>query len=197
MLILFLFQNLLWKKLFTNVSDEGTLFGWQGGSGGYLEYTFRRAAKELFGRDILDFDYKTVRRNNNDFREVKLEIEGQTVLSFAIAYGFRNIQNLVQKIKQGKSIPYHFIEVMACPSGCLNGGGQIRPQNDENPKQLLKRVESIYTQQLIMEPHINQSVQHIYHHFICDVPSSPKAISLFHTHYHPREKLVSNLVTQW
>lgn len=53
---------------------------------------------------------------NNDFREVTLEVEGETVLRFALAYGFRNIQNLVQKVKRGKS-PYHYIEVMACPSG--------------------------------------------------------------------------------
>lgn len=53
---------------------------------------------------------------NNDFREVTLEVDGETVLRFALAYGFRNIQNLVQKLKRGKS-PYHYVEVMACPSG--------------------------------------------------------------------------------
>lgn len=53
---------------------------------------------------------------NNDFREVTLEANGETVLRFALAYGFRNIQNLVQKLKRGKS-PYHYVEVMACPSG--------------------------------------------------------------------------------
>lgn len=53
---------------------------------------------------------------NADFREVTLEVDGEAVLRFATAYGFRNIQNLVQKIKRGKS-PYHYIEVMACPSG--------------------------------------------------------------------------------
>lgn len=53
---------------------------------------------------------------NNDFREVTLEVNGETVLRFALAYGFRNIQNLVQKLKRGKS-PYHYVEVMACPSG--------------------------------------------------------------------------------
>lgn len=53
---------------------------------------------------------------NPDFREVTLEKDGQEVLRFAIANGFRNIQNLVQKLKRGKS-PYHYVEVMACPSG--------------------------------------------------------------------------------
>ena len=53
---------------------------------------------------------------NKDFKEVTLESNGQILLKFALAYGFRNIQNLVQKVKRGKS-PYHFVEVMACPAG--------------------------------------------------------------------------------
>ena len=64
-------------------------------------------------------------RNNKDFREVTLkDDDGKVLLNFAAAYGFRSIQNLVQKMKRGKC-PYQFIEVMACPSGCLNGGGQV------------------------------------------------------------------------
>lgn len=55
---------------------------------------------------------------NPDFREITLERDGQVVLKFAIANGFRNIQNLVQKLKRGKT-PYHFVEVMACPSGMI------------------------------------------------------------------------------
>lgn len=53
---------------------------------------------------------------NKDFQEVTLERDGQVLLHFALAYGFRNIQNLVQKLKRGKC-PYHYVEVMACPSG--------------------------------------------------------------------------------
>lgn len=53
---------------------------------------------------------------NPDFQEAILEKDGQVVLRFAIANGFRNIQNLVQKLKRGKS-PYDFVEIMACPSG--------------------------------------------------------------------------------
>lgn len=53
---------------------------------------------------------------NKDFQEVTLEKDGAVLLCFASTYGFRNIQNLVQKLKRGKC-PYHFVEVMACPSG--------------------------------------------------------------------------------
>lgn len=55
---------------------------------------------------------------NPDFREVVLEENGRVLLQFAIANGFRNIQNLVQKMKRGKT-NYHYVEVMACPSGIL------------------------------------------------------------------------------
>jgi len=64
-------------------------------------------------------------RNNKDFRDVSLlDEDGKVLLHFAAAYGFRSIQNLVQKMKRGKCT-YHYVEVMACPSGCLNGGGQV------------------------------------------------------------------------
>lgn len=52
-------------------------------------------------------------------REVTVDINGQPPLKFAIAYGFRNIQNIVQKVKRGK-LPYQFVEIMACPSGMTN-----------------------------------------------------------------------------
>lgn len=84
------------------------------GSGGYSDHIFKYAAKELFNEDINTLEYKNLR--NPDFKEVILEKNGQILLRFAIANGFRNIQNLVQKLKRGKST-YHFVEVMACPSG--------------------------------------------------------------------------------
>lgn len=67
-------------------------------------------------------------------------------MKFAAAYGFRNIQNLVQKMKRGKC-PYHFVEVMACPSGCLNGGGQIKPDvlnSVSESKELVAKVDQVY-----------------------------------------------------
>ncbi|NXT60755.1 NARFL factor, partial [Chaetops frenatus] len=85
-----------------------------GGSGGYLEHIFRNAAQELFGIHVGSIHYKPLK--NKDFQEVTLERDGVVLLQFALAYGFRNIQNLVQKLKRGKC-PYHYVEVMACPSG--------------------------------------------------------------------------------
>ncbi|KAH8037923.1 hypothetical protein HPB51_018411 [Rhipicephalus microplus] len=83
------------------------------GSGGYSEYVFVEAARLLFHHRPEEVVFKALR--NQDFREVTLELDGETVLRFAIANGFRNIQNVVQKMKRAKC-PYHFIEIMACPA---------------------------------------------------------------------------------
>lgn len=117
-----------------------------GGSGGYLEYVLKHAAQELFEIEVENLQYTLV-RNNKDFREVVVKDNNsdKVLLRFAAAYGFKSIQNLVQKIKR-KKCTYHFVEVMACPSGCLNGGGQIKPENlDKNEqKEHLKQTEMVY-----------------------------------------------------
>ena len=75
--------------------------------------------------------------------ELSLTVGGEQVLRFCRAYGFRNIQNVVRRLKAGIS-PYHYIELMACPGGCANGGGQPRPPPIEaqTRRQL---VEKLYT----------------------------------------------------
>ena len=94
-----------------------------GGSGGYAEAVLIDAAKKLFNYDLNRENIIYKQLKNVDFKEMILEIDGEVKLRFALAYGFRNIQNFVQKIKKN-NCPYHYIEVMACPSGCLNGGGK-------------------------------------------------------------------------
>ena len=87
------------------------------------DFIVRFMAKTLYSEEIETLTYKTLK--NADFREVILEKDGKTLLKFAIANGFRNIQNLVQKLKR-KRCDYDFVEVLACPSGCVNGGAQLR-----------------------------------------------------------------------
>ena len=84
---------------------------------GYAEYIFARAVKEIYAEEPI-IEIKTTRR-----RDV-LEIEFKD-LKFCIATGFQNIQNLIREIKNNKC-KYSYVEVMACPNGCLNGGGQPR-----------------------------------------------------------------------
>ena len=99
---------------------------------------------------------------NKDLKECQLVVNGQVVLRFASAYGFRNIQNIIRNIKRGKC-EYEYIEVMACPGGCLNGGGQIKPKDFKlEPKQVLEILEAqmadIKNRQIVHNPEENQSV---------------------------------------
>jgi iron only hydrogenase large subunit-like protein len=116
------------------------------------------------------------------------------VLRFAIANGFRNIQNLVQKLKRSKS-NYHFVEIMACPSGCLNGGAQIRPQMNQSTRELTIELEEMYKNLPRSEPE-NQDVRHIYREFLND--SSEESVQKFlHTSYHAVEKMNTALNIKW
>ncbi|KAH1105890.1 hypothetical protein J1N35_009658 [Gossypium stocksii] len=85
------------------------------GSGDYAETVFQYSAKVLFRREIDGpLDFRIIR--NSDFRELSLEVEGKTVLNFAICYGFQNLQNIARKVKTRKC-DNQFVEVMACTSG--------------------------------------------------------------------------------
>ncbi|XDV13666.1 hypothetical protein PO909_002033 [Leuciscus waleckii] len=179
--------------MFSNVCGEELLRHAGSGSGGYLHHIYKHAAKQLFGVEVDELTYKTVK--NKDFQEVTLEKDGQVLLRFAAAYGFRNIQNLVQKLKRGKS-PYHFVEVMACPSGCLNGGGQLKPSSDQSNKELLQQVEESYNGERTTVPEEDSRVAELYQRWVESV-GEEKARQLLHTQYHAVEKNNSGLTIKW
>ncbi|CAM9526062.1 unnamed protein product [Bubo scandiacus] len=163
-----------------------------GGSGGYLEHVYKYAAKELFGIQVDTIQYKPLK--NKDFQEVTLEKEGVVLLQFALAYGFRNIQNLVQKLKRGKS-PYHYVEVMACPSGCLNGGGQIK-LDGESSKDQLQQVERLYESLKTTIPEENWTVKELYEQWLGGTESE-KAARALHTEYHAVERASTGFNIKW
>lgn len=109
-----------------------------GGSGGYLEYIFRRAASELF--EVPDAKVVYQSRRNPDFREVTLTIDGTVKLRFASAYGMKSIQTIVRQIKNQKC-KFQFVEIMACPKGCNNGGGQLAAPDGVNDLNHFESVE--------------------------------------------------------
>ncbi|KAJ3673267.1 hypothetical protein LUZ60_006641 [Juncus effusus] len=182
-------------RMLTNMDEKGNLYGVSGGSGGYAETVFKHAAKILFGKEIQgQVDFKTLR--NSDFREAVLEVEGKQVLKFALCYGFRNLRNIVTKIKSGKC-DYHFVEVMACPSGCLNGGGQLKPKKDQTGKELIQQLESLYMQDVIIKsPFENPIAKQLYEEWLGE-PGSEKAKKYLHTEYHPVVKSVASQLTNW
>ncbi|XP_060027678.1 nuclear prelamin A recognition factor isoform X2 [Erinaceus europaeus] len=159
-------------------------------SDGYLAHVFRHAAKELFNKDVREVTYRTLR--NKDFQEVTLEKDGEVLLRFAAAYGFRNIQNVVLKLKRGK-FPYHFVEVLACPRGCLNGKGQAQTEDGHADKALLQQMEAIYTDIPVRPPESSAHMQKLYQEWL-DGADSPRVQEALHTAHQDPVYPVSNLL---
>ncbi|KAL2297613.1 hypothetical protein Nmel_016162 [Mimus melanotis] len=162
-------------------------------SDGYLEHIFKHAAKELFGMDVKEITYKALK--NKDFQEVTLEKDGETVLRFAAAYGFRNIQNMVLKLKKGKFF-YHFVEVLACPGGCLNGKGQAQTEDGKPDRALLAQMEEVYTAIPVRLPETNLHVQRMYQDWL-EGMDSRKVQDTLHTTYSAVSQSTSSLDIKW
>ncbi|XP_033221424.1 probable cytosolic Fe-S cluster assembly factor GL21135 isoform X2 [Belonocnema kinseyi] len=183
------------QKPFGNYNQlECNIWSHQGsGSGGYADYIFRYAAKNLFQEPNAKLELKSLR--NPDFQEAVLEKNGKMVLRFAVANGFRNIQNLMQKLKRGKC-SYHYVEVMACPSGCLNGGAQIRPQDKSHLRELVMKMEEVYSKLPQSNPEENLVLIDLYKTWLGG-DHSEKANALFHTKYHQIEKMNTAHSIKW
>lgn len=179
--------------LFNNLTKEGKLEINPGGSGGYLEMVFRHAAKTLFNQEISEIKYK--QGKNKDMREVTLEIDGKKVLHFVQCYGFRNIQNIVRRYKTNG---IHYVEIMACPSGCLNGGGQIKTKEGIKPKDHLEGVDKVFHSIDRKKDIFDEQVKNIYKEFIRGDIYSNSSREIFHTQYHAREKInINPLTIKW
>lgn len=165
--------------LFGNVKEEELRRHDGAGSDGYLAHIFRHAAKELFNEDVGEVTYRALR--NKDFQEVTLEKSGEVLLRFAAAYGFRNIQNVVLKLKKGK-FPYHFVEVLACAGGCLNGRGQAQTADGRTDKALLQKMKGIYADIPVQLPEASTHVQELYQEWL-DGTDSPRVQEALHTAY--------------
>lgn len=112
-------------------------------------------------------------------------LEGETI-KVAVASGLKSAKVLLDQIKDGKS-PYHFIEIMCCPGGCINGGGQPR----SNDKEIIqKRLEALYTEdegKQYRKSHENPAITKIYEDYL-KKPLGHKSHELLHTHYVKRGK---------
>ncbi|XP_039990454.1 nuclear prelamin A recognition factor isoform X1 [Xiphias gladius] len=150
------------------------------GSEGFLEHVFKHAATELFGLDVHEITYKTLR--NRDFLEVTLERDGETLLQFAAIYGFRNIQTLVHRMRKGR-VPYQLVEVLSCPGGCLSGRGQAESEAGRRvDKALVQQMEDTYSSLPLRLPEVNPTLHTLYQEWLQGQDSS-QASTLLHTQY--------------
>ncbi len=175
-------------RLMGEYTGAGAIFG---ATGGVMEAALRTVADVLTGKDLPDIDYKDC-RGIAGIKEasVTLPIDGKdTEIKIAIANGTKNAAALLDAIKAGEK-QYHFVEIMACPGGCVHGGGQsiisAKRRLDVEPRG--KRADALYEEDLACakrKSHENAEVQELYKEFLGE-PNSHKAHHYLHTHYAPR-----------
>ena len=167
-------------------SGAGVIFG---ATGGVMEAAIRTVADVLTGEDIEQVDYTAV-RGLEGIKEATLNIGGLDV-KVAVAHNTTNAGILLDRIKSGEA-DYHFIEVMACPGGCVNGGGQpIQPANVRNVIDIrAERAKALYSEdaaKTVRKSHKNPEIKKLYDEYL-GKPNSHKAHDLLHTKYTAREK---------
>lgn len=156
-----------------------------GATGGVMEAAVRTLADLLNDKDLEQFEYKAV-RGLEGIKEAEIDITDDLKVKVAVASGGANLRKIMELIKEGKA-DYHFIEFMACPGGCLNGGGQpIVSSQIKNETDIRKeRMKAIYDEDAnmpIRKSHKNPSIKRLYDEFLGE-PNSHKAHELLHTHY--------------
>lgn len=154
-----------------------------GASGGVLEAALRTAAAWLEGDKDSPIDFVAV-RGLEGIKEATVTIAG-IELKAAVASGLGNVRKLLERIQRGEA-EYHAIEIMACPGGCINGGGQ--PYNHGNTAILEARKDALYRADKglpIRKSHLNPSIIKIYDEYL-GKPNSEKAHKLLHTHYYAK-----------
>lgn len=163
-------------------TGAGVIFG---ASGGVMEAALRTAHYLITGKDMDQIDFTPV-RGLQGVKEAGIKI-GNATLKVAAVSGLHNIDHFLEDVRNGKS-EYHFIEVMACPGGCINGGGQPIPASPEKTR---KRMEAIYEIDRSLPKrcsHYNDSVKALYDDFI-GKPGGKKSHELLHTRYMKRESI--------
>ncbi len=167
-------------------SGAGAIFGT---TGGVMEAAIRTAVDTLENKSIDRLEYKEV-RGEKGIKEANLNVGGKEI-KIAVASGLANARKIMEQIRKGES-PYHFVEIMACPGGCVTGGGQpIKSSKVRAEVDVRKlRADALYNideKSVIRKSHENPTIKEIYSTFL-GKPGSELAEKLLHTHYTPKAK---------
>jgi len=168
-----------------NASGAAVIFG---ATGGVMEAALRTVVDILTGKDNNNIEYREI-RGIDGIKTAEVEVPGLTIRA-AVAHGLGNARKLMDQVRSGE-VNYHFIEIMACPGGCVNGGGQpIQPASIRNEINICsERAKAIYAEDeaiTFRKSHKNENMMKLYEEFF-EKPGSHKAHELLHTHYEPRE----------
>lgn len=170
---------------FGEASGAGAIFG---ATGGVMEAALRTAAYKLGGSGA-PLEFKEV-RGTEGVKEAEYTV-GKTTVKVAVASGLGNARKVIESIKSGEK-NYAFVEIMACPGGCINGGGQPYVHDEVRNNVDLKavRAKALYdydANSKMRASHDNPAVDILYKEYFGS-PNSHKAHELLHTTYHEREK---------
>ena len=163
-------------KLMSQYSGAATIFGT---TGGVMEAALRTVYKLITGTELSHLEVQPV-RGLEGIKEAKVNINGMTV-KIAVAHGMANARILLEQIRSGVS-PYHFIEIMACPGGCVGGGGQPIGYDMVLRSTRGKVLYSEDTKLPLRRSHDNTEIKEIYKNFLGE-PLSHKSHELLHTTY--------------
>ena len=160
-----------------------------GVTGGVMEAALRTAADVIEGKDLKEIDYKDV-RGQEGIKKATLKIAGKDI-KIVVASGLANARKIMDEISAGKA-DYDFVEIMACPGGCINDGGQpIKDSKTRATKDVRQlRANSIYSideKSTIRKSHENPIIKTIYKDFF-EKPNSHKAHKYLHTEYKEEAK---------
>ncbi len=163
-------------------SGAGDIFA---ASGGVMEAALRSAYYLITGEELEDIDIKPV-RGLTGLKKAEVPINEDLTLKVGVAHGLSNARKMMELIKEGEE--FHFVEFMACPGGCIGGGGQPIRADMTSEEALQKRLEGVYSidsSKKMRRSHENPMIQKLYDEFL-GKPGSHKAHKLLHTEYTAR-----------
>ena len=165
-------------------TGAGVIFGT---TGGVIEAACRTAYELFTKKTSPKIDFEEL-RGLEGIRSASIDFDGVEV-RIGIAHGLGNARKLIEEVKNGTSV-YHAIEVMACPGGCIGGGGQ--PFHRGTLEVLRKRAASLYQEdagKTLRKSHENPSVRRLYDEYLGE-PCGARAHALLHTHYVDRKEVI-------
>ena len=183
---------------FGNASGAGLIFG---ATGGVMEAALRTVYELVTSREV-PFENLRIEscRGFEGIKQASIKLENcvesnnfleGVELKFIVAHGTANAKKVMEMLQRGELSDVHFVEIMACPGGCLGGGGQPIPTSEEIRR---KRAQAIYEEEEglpVRKSHENVHIKYIYENFLTDGPCGELSHKLLHTHYTKRGKYIS------
>ena len=165
-----------------------------GATGGVMEAAVRTVADVLNKKDIQEIEYQVV-RGVDGIKKASVDVTPDLKVNLMVAHGGANIREVMEQLKAGELADTHFIELMACPGGCVNGGGQpiVSAKDKMDIDIRVERAKALYDEDANVltyrKSHQNPSVIRLYEEYL-EEPNSHKAHHLLHTSYSVKPKLV-------